>query len=672
MTEIPHNQPHESGPQREEGEAHQYEEDLSSINLDDFWDQEAEKHNWEMLGRLLNETLSKNSRSIREITADTPAERVQSLVSTLEQLSSLLDDAQTNSFEEQYDQHIGFREERLRASIDAQRRGIEQRTGQSITLASPSDSLSGWVRVGDQGGEGGGEDETRPDLELEDGDEFQRELKKVRSICNSFEGIDGFVAEKSDLYENKNLTRLVSETKEVSEELAAELEARAVLHDAFMVFAIADYGIEGIDRHKGNLNLGAEHFETLLHGMYGVRELVPIALGMFEMALKGKLKGLKGVNAGSWSNDRETATNYIASKLGGENGGLAAKIAFRLTECTGMPAYYEDDFRFEKTMPQRDVMNTEGRRKYYGNPDRVGRTGRRYHGFSTTVGAYWNYAGETNKKGEDVNAVITIPSEKVQSTEIGLYEAGVPQWDLIPDFWEDAKVLDPRTREAERFGETGQQGEISPIKTLARRNRYQQNESPDVDQLEQRLKLEGGDSNQINTEVLKNLEWGQLNVVRYDQLKFVGNINGEERSIVDDRAHRQWAEQFSERLRFHQMITDPEGPSVEEIVSGVWLTKNQTNTDYLPITARGLRDLEGVKRDEAVRKIQAIFLWSVLHHHNPLFQQDKALWVNPRRIREAILTTVRLGYVSKNQGTWIENNMQLSKALLYYSIRSNF
>ena len=199
----------------------------------------------------------------------------------------------------------------------------------------------------------------------------------IRDTCETMEGIDSFVADKAEIFPGESRASLERKIrKEISdpdlrESLINELNARAYLHDAYVVFAIANYEIEPVASNFGYLNLDPGHFETLFHGMHGVRELVPIALSMFEMAMKRKLPDFEGENftPAHWRTFKGDVEREIGKRLG-KSGPIAAKLAGRLVEATGMPAYYEDEFRFDKSMPQRDVMNTEGRRMYYGRANR--------------------------------------------------------------------------------------------------------------------------------------------------------------------------------------------------------------------------------------------------------------------------------------------------------------
>ncbi len=433
----------------------------------------------------------------------------------------------------------------------------------------------------------------------------------------------------------------------IRDELILELESRVYLHDAWVNFKFgADFNLEKIN--MGQLSLKPQHFERLLHGVDGVGELVAVALSMYELALKGRLPPFfENAMSHNWRATEPLIKQEIALRLG-PKGALASWIASELVEATGMIAFYENEFKYTSPMQMRDVMNTEGRRNYYGAPSRLTGAGLRQHGYDTTVGKYWNRPGAVNSRtGQPINPIIEVTQEY-----------GEPVWDLVGDFWCFSRILRP-DQSFDRFPPVaitpaGQSRTITcePIKTLSRNNRYGIGEAPDFAALET-----AGLLSPTDVLYLKGLDWS--GAVKYQDVHTIDQSTG--RPLIKNLDYKEWVEQMQVRLKFHRHLTSTNWTAKALSAEG-WFQRDKTDFDYLVNSAAVLRDLPKPEQDITLRRIQTLLLWSILREHSPAYNDvDRADWWDPAEMIDMIFTAETDGFISGSQAKYLIHEAGLDR-----------
>lgn len=464
------------------------------------------------------------------------------------------------------------------------------------------------------------------------------DLDWLMTTLDDIEAAEYMLSDAHEIITGLNFIELQSHIKKHVTDVAERtrllniLNARVHLHDAALNFVIARYFIDTEEGHRGidigYTALSPQDFETLFHEIPGCEDLVPIALSLYELALKGRLPGVQS-KAWNWNTIGGPAAAEKIESLLGKNGALASKLANRLVTCTGMPSYYEEDFLRPQKDEMRDVMHMEPQRFYYGDPARVAKAGLRAHGFTGTVKKYFSVKGEVNPSSKKpYDPVLEIPTEQIQ--------AGEPVWDLISDFWNYASLIEDPSGEIIK--------EHDKLITLSRFERFHPGEKPDFTNLVAR-----GILTPAQVTALQAIDWS--GVVNYQRMHFKPHSRGGRTVKIKDNAYTEWVDQMKNRKALRNILTKT-GWSANDFTQPHGFENIKTTFDYLVNSGNVLRDLPKTEQDKNLRAIQTTFLWPIIRNHSPAFVPVENAW-KTIDLYLIIFTAQSIGFITQEQADFL-------------------
>lgn len=410
--------------------------------------------------------------------------------------------------------------------------------------------------------------------------------------------------------------------------LLDELNARAALNDISKDFRDSQFYIDKL--HSGYGYINGRNFEVLFHEMQDVKQLVPLALTLFELALRGKLEGFPDCTSSTWGVYKNDVQAKISGMLGPQ-GELAVHIAERLVHASGMIPYYEEQFKATRKMEMRDIGKLEHQRESYGDPSRLDGAGIRAHGPDNTVGKYWNEPGAVGPTGKLINPVYEAT-----------YEEGEPYWDMFPDFWNYTPLLDGKK----------QIYEGNDLVTLARNNRYATNEAPDFTQL-----IDEGLLTEDQVQELEDMDWH--NAVRYMDIHFTAHDRDGRTVKIKDESMNEFVEQMQSRKKLAALLLKADWKASEFDLD--WFDENKTTFDYLANTGHVIRDIaDPDERNIELRRFQTVFLLGVLKDHAVGIAME-ADWWEPVSMLVILDRAVLKGFINETQREVLEKICNLEK-----------